>query len=165
MDDILIYKIAPLCPFLYLTLRLVCKKYWKALIPLSEKEDTKNFAILFKWYTQGLSSLDFMSHSLNMCRFFVKAIEPKMRGYDFTFVSDHRISSSIIIQIPQYVRYNDIDKMIGRKCHQDFFEYICEHMCQLHCCGNTWIKYFNMCQRKWMISYDAVPKLFILYNH
>lgn len=162
MDDLIINKIAPLCPFLYMTLRLVCKKYRDKLLPLSKKEYTKNFATLFKWYTQGVGAEEFFQGSYTAQIFFVRAIEPTWRS-DFICAKTHeRHPNKILIYSAHPTRKYNIDNMIGCKSDEDFCEYVCEHMCKLHCKGTTWTHLTGNECRRWRIGYDYVIKAFVL---
>jgi hypothetical protein len=163
MDDLLINKIAPLCPFLYLTLRLVCKKYWKAL----GRKNIENFGRIFSFYLQK-DNLYFEFSLLKPKEqvFFIKAIEPEFRDYSFDWLSKPRgYPRGIVFYVPEAgnLHYNMIyNEMIGQKNHQDFAEYVCQNMCQLKCCGNTWHNYLTSLRKEWTLAYDAVNKVFIL---
>lgn len=164
MDDLIINKIAPLCPFLYMTLRLVCKKYSQALLPLYKKEDTKDFATLFKWYMQGVGAEEFFQGNYNIQYFFVHAIEPTWRN-DFICTKTHeRHPNNILIDSAHPISKYNINNMIGRKSHQDFCEYVCENICQLGCCGSTWVHFLGPKVREWAIAYDAEIRMFIIYK-
>jgi hypothetical protein len=164
MDDLLINKIAPLCPFLYLTLRLVCKKYWKAL----DKKNIESFGRILFLYLQKdnlYEKYTLLKHEEQI--FFIKSVEPKFSDHYIIPISakPRGYPKEIVFYVPatQYMYYSRIYcEMIGRKNHQDFAEYVCQNMCQLKCCGNTWYNYLTSLRKEWMLSYDSIDKVFIL---
>jgi hypothetical protein len=160
MDDLLINKIAPLCPFLYLTLRLVCKKYWKAL----DRKNIESFGRIFSFYLQKDNLYEkYTLLKPNEQIFFIKAVEPEFRDYSFVGLAKHRgYAKGIGLRLDQPFEHRKIDLMIGAKNHRDFAEYVCQNTCQLKCCGNTWNSYLGSLRRNWTLAYDAVNKVFIL---
>jgi hypothetical protein len=161
MDDLLINKIAPLCPFLYLTLRLVCKKYWKAL----DRKNIKDFGRIFSFYLQKRDL--YLTFSLLEDReqvFFIRALEPEFEGRYIVPISAKPIGypRGIVFYLSPNLLDRPIDRIIGGKNHENFAEYVCQNMCQLKCCGNTWYNYLASLRRHWMLSYDDVNKVFIL---
>jgi hypothetical protein len=161
MDDLLINKIAPLCPFLYLTLRLVCKKYWKAL----DRKNIKEFGRIFSFYLKKDNVYStFLLLKPEEQIFFVKAVEPEFRDYHTILLSAKRqeYPNKIVFWLDRLFEFKRIDRIIGQKNHQNFAEYVCQNMCRLKCCGNTWNNYLESLRRRWMLSFHAVNKVFIL---
>jgi hypothetical protein len=161
MDDLLINKIAPLCPFLYLTLRSVCKKYWKAL----DRKNIESFGRIFGFYLQK----DNFEPTFSLLKteervFFVKAVEPMFIDCNLirVLLKTQAYRNGIVFRVSEFFSLTGINDIIGRKNHQDFAEYVCQNMCQLKCCGNTWHNYLTSLRKEWTLAYDAVNKVFIL---
>ena len=160
MDDLLINKIAPLCPFLYLTLRLVCKKYWKAL----DRKNIESFGRIFCLYLQKDNLyLKIVLVKPEDRMFFIKAVEPEFRDYPVIRLARYRgKNKGFEFEFDRPFEHRKIDLVVGRKDHQDFAEYVCQNMCQLKCCGNTWNNLLALLRKEWMLSYDSIDKVFIL---
>lgn len=156
MDTIIINKIAPLCPFLYITLRAVCKKYRERL-PLAFVEQ---FLLWSKQYQIRFLMADF--------RQLIHAIIPWTREPQ---QSDMRASgtyehgkSCYLFHFNRFERVRE--DLLGKMDPRDWYEYTCEHYgCQLGCKGPVWFGVYGHMAKSWVMSFEPVSRRYVLKGH
>lgn len=128
LDDILINRIAPLCPLVYLKLRSLCRKYRNAL-PVPE------FVMWMRYYCNP-TCVPFFPDPLK--REFLNALYPRLRNYPELELRD--IPSVFRPDMTRVQIYLDLprglncERDLGRLTDGQFVDFICKRYCRLRCC-------------------------------
>jgi hypothetical protein len=157
MNDLIIYKIAPLCPFLYITLRATCRKFRKAL-PLDDK-----MVAFLRWSRYYHNQFDLLFYYVSSMRFrFVEALYPRLRGiYLATHLGYLGAQRILLVNKPHGMQ---IERDLGQLSQADFFEFTCEMFCCLKCSGSDWSIYYDNAHT-WTMSYDTVVHTLVFQRY
>jgi len=147
MEDLLINIIAPLCPFLYVTLRCLNRKF-RTTLPLAR---VKEFLAVSHLYVTRMKDPYVKEIHEEIYRVLIKGIIPTLRNREISIIPWPRDKSKIAIDVDgaRIMR----DHIIGRQRHDDFFEYLCKmYGCRLNCCSSVWET--NRRIDPWLLSFD-----------
>lgn len=161
MEDLLINKIAPLCPFLYITLRALNRKF-RSRLPLDRIRD---FMVVSHLYLTGLREPYDEEREFGYARL-IHCLIPYFRPYSLE-VSLWKIQGKRCYFHRDRVSFCPVgvgirEDILGLKRTDDFFEHLCKsHGCRLNCCESVWGDTRRK-EHRWMLSYDGFWKVYVI---